>query len=113
MNRKIISGAYSRRKFLYDLSMHAGMAAFAINGVGLLSSCEENTKGGVPNEKPDQMSGKNQKKLGVALVGLGGYAGGQLAPALQQTKNCYLAGIVTGTPSKAASWKSKYNLADA
>jgi len=32
-------------------------------------------------------------KLGVALVGLGSYARYELAPALQQTKNCHLAGI--------------------
>lgn len=50
------------------------------------------------------------KKMGVALVGLGGYSRGQLAPALQQTKNCYLAGIVTGTPAKADEWSKKYNI---
>lgn len=53
---------------------------------------------------------KQAGKLGIALVGLGGYAGGQLAPALQQTEHCYLAGIVTGTPSKAETWKEKYNI---
>jgi glucose-fructose oxidoreductase len=51
-------------------------------------------------------------RLGVALVGLGYYSTDLLAPALQQTKNCYLAGIVTGTPSKAESWKAKYNIPD-
>jgi glucose-fructose oxidoreductase len=35
-----------------------------------------------------------------------------LAPALQLTKNCFLAGIVTGTPSKAETWKKKYNIPD-
>lgn len=54
----------------------------------------------------------NKNKIGVALAGLGDYAAGQLAPALQQTEHCYLAGIVTGTPSKAAAWKEKYNIAD-
>jgi glucose-fructose oxidoreductase len=49
-------------------------------------------------------------KLGVALMGLGYYATDLLAPALQQTKNCYLAGIITGTPSKAEAWKQKYNI---
>ncbi len=49
-------------------------------------------------------------KLGIALVGLGYYSTDLLAPALQQTKNCYLAGIVTGTPSKAEAWKAKYNI---
>jgi glucose-fructose oxidoreductase len=46
------------------------------------------------------------------LVGLGYYSTDLLAPALQQTKNCYLAGIVTGTPAKAESWKQKYNIPD-
>ena len=50
------------------------------------------------------------KKLGIALVGLGSYAGGQLAPALLETEHCYLAGIVTGTKSKEAEWSKKYNI---
>jgi len=51
-------------------------------------------------------------RLGVALVGLGYYSTDLLAPALQQTKHCYLAGIVTGTPSKAETWKARYNIPD-
>ena len=60
------------------------------------------------------MSGKQKtnKKLGVALVGLGGYSTYQLAPALQDTAHCYLAGIVTGTPAKEKSWARKYNIPD-
>jgi glucose-fructose oxidoreductase len=57
-------------------------------------------------------TGKKKDRLGVALVGLGYYSTDLLAPALQQTKNCYLAGIVTGTPSKAEAWKTKYRIAD-
>ncbi len=53
---------------------------------------------------------KKKDRLGVALVGLGYYSTDLLAPAFQQTKNCYLAGIVTGTPSKAEAWKKKYNI---
>src|ERR1700754_2349489 len=55
---------------------------------------------------------RKKDRLGVALVGLGYYSTDLLAPALQQTKNCYLAGIVTGTPAKAAAWKAKYNIPD-
>src|SRR5687768_11145974 len=60
------------------------------------------------------LSATHQKneRLGVALVGLGYYSTDLLAPALQQTKNCYLAGIVTGTPAKAETWKQKYNIPD-
>jgi glucose-fructose oxidoreductase len=53
-----------------------------------------------------------KEKLGVALVGLGYYSTDLLAPALQKTKNCYLAGIVTGTPEKAEKWKKQYNIPD-
>ncbi|GGA81951.1 Gfo/Idh/MocA family protein [Puia dinghuensis] len=54
----------------------------------------------------------SKDKLGVALVGLGYYSTDLLAPALQQTRHCYLAGIVTGTPAKAQAWQKKYNIPD-
>lgn len=54
----------------------------------------------------------NKNKLGVALVGLGKYSTEQLAPALKQTKNCYLASIVSGTESKRNKWAKRYGLAD-
>ena len=57
-----------------------------------------------------QLSFRQKDRLGFALVGLGNYAGGQLAPALQQTKHCYLAGIVTGTPEKEGIWAEKYGI---
>lgn len=55
---------------------------------------------------------QKKKSLGVALVGLGYYSTDVLAPALQVTQHCHLAGVVTGTPSKGVSWKEKYKLAD-
>lgn len=51
-----------------------------------------------------------KEKLGIALVGLGLYSEGQLAPALQQTAHCYLAGIVTGSDEKAKKWAEQYNI---
>ena len=53
---------------------------------------------------------QGNKKLGVALVGLGSYSEYQLAPALQDTLHCYLAGIVTGTPDKEIKWADKYDI---
>ena len=53
---------------------------------------------------------KPKDKLGVALVGLGYYSTDLLAPSLQLTKHCYLAGVVTGTPSKAEAWMKKYGI---
>jgi len=53
---------------------------------------------------------KKKDKLGIALVGLGYYSTDLLAPALQLTEHCYLAGIVTGSPDKAKAWQQKYNI---
>ena len=57
-------------------------------------------------------SNNSKKKLGVALVGLGSYSTYQLAPALQKTKYCYLAGIVTGSPNKIPKWQKQYGIKD-
>jgi len=56
------------------------------------------------------MANTKTNKLGIALVGLGKYSGGQLAPALKETEYCYLAGIVTGTPDKATKWRKQYDI---
>ena len=53
-----------------------------------------------------------QKKLGVALVGLGYYSTDLLAPALQQTDHCELRGIVTGSPEKIPVWQKRYGIKD-
>ena len=92
----------TRRKFLHDL----GLAGLSIPLISTGNQCNND------KSKPEAVINKNKKdgKLGIALVGLGGYATGQLAPGLQQTEHCYLAGIVTGTPAKAQSWKEKYNI---
>jgi len=83
----------SRRKLIRDLTL--GSAAMLHSpALFSFSSC------------------KPKEKLGVALVGLGYYSTDLLAPALQQTKECYLAGIVTGTPAKADAWKKKYHIPD-
>jgi predicted dehydrogenase len=49
-----------------------------------------------------------EARLGVAIVGLGGYATGQVAPAIAETRLCRLAGIVTGTPATAAEWQERH-----
>ncbi|MEJ7740872.1 MAG: Gfo/Idh/MocA family oxidoreductase [Chitinophagaceae bacterium] len=83
----------SRRKAIKNITV--GGAAILLSPHSLLAATRQ-----------------KKEKLGVALVGLGYYSTDLLAPALQQTKNCYLAGIVTGTPAKAETWKSKYNIPD-
>jgi len=101
--KETMSNQNSRRKFLYNL----GLAGLSIPIISAFGKYDE-------TESPHQRINKNKNagKLGVALVGLGNYSAGQLAPALQQTEHCYLAGIVTGTPSKAEAWKAKYNIAE-
>lgn len=96
---------YSRRKFLRDVSF----ATLAMTGAKVLGSC------GAESNENRQLEKQNQKamgKLGIALVGLGRYSAGQLAPALKETEHCYLAGIVTGTPSKVDKWKKDYDIPD-
>lgn len=52
------------------------------------------------------------RKLGVALVGLGYYSRDLLAPALQLTQYCELRGIVTGSPEKIPVWQKQYAIKD-
>lgn len=100
-------GSRTRREFISDAAALAGGAALL--GAGLI--------GGPPVHASSpgraaafRRSAHSGKKLGVALVGLGSYATGQLGPALEETQRCYLAGIVTGTPAKAEAWKQKYGI---
>lgn len=84
----------NRRKFLGQVT--AGVAGVTLAYPGFANII-------IPQKKD---------KLNVALVGLGYYSTDLLAPALQLTKHCRLAGVVSGTPSKIESWKKQYNLPD-
>ncbi len=68
---------------------------------------------GLVTSAPGLWASTPRKRFGVALVGLGYYSRDLLAPALQLTQHCYLAGIVTGTPSKVPLWQEKYGIPDA
>ncbi len=90
----------SRRSFLQQIGIVGiGLPLLSAKGFQLALSPEEIF-----------MKNKQSGKMGIALVGLGGYATHQLAPALQKTTGCYLAGIVTGTPSKIPIWQEKYGI---
>ena len=82
----------TRRIFIKDTLIT--MAAISVAGKGF----------------PAILLPKAKEKLGVALVGLGYYSTDLLAPALQLTSHCYLAGIVTGTPEKATRWQKQYSI---
>ena len=85
---------YTRRKFITTLG--AGSALLMLPAI--------------PKFSETLFAG--DKKLGIALVGLGNYSTHELAPALQETSLCYLSGIVTGTPEKAERWKQRYDIPD-
>ncbi|MBK6264049.1 Gfo/Idh/MocA family oxidoreductase [Marivirga sp. S37H4] len=97
----------SRRTFIRKLSMGIGATTLGLHGLSAMAG------GTNPSPSPETLEKlQNGRKLGIALVGLGNYSRGQLAPALQETKLCKLSGIVTGSPEKIPEWKRKYNIAD-
>jgi glucose-fructose oxidoreductase len=81
----------SRREFIKKSSSAAAVAAFGF---------------------PSIILPKQKEKLGVALVGLGRYSRGRLAPGLQMTEHCELKGIVTGSPEKIPQWQEQYGIPD-
>jgi glucose-fructose oxidoreductase len=48
------------------------------------------------------------RKLGIAIAGLGGYATGQLKPALKLTQNVELRAVITGSPEKGQQWAREF-----
>lgn len=86
-----MTSTISRRTFLKQTG-----SALAISAIGF----------------PNIIIPQSQEKLGVALVGLGSYSSGRLAPGLQQTEHCELRGIVTGSPEKIPTWQQRYGIPD-
>jgi len=82
----------SRREFLKDAGKISA-AGLALSSVPFVSCVAQ-----------------DKKKLGVALVGLGDYSTKVLSRALKEATHCYLAGVVTGTPSKADEWAKQYDI---
>ena len=99
----------SRRQFLQRLSL--GLGAGLLTGPALADSLATSATSDAFGPASGEAL-RAGRKLGVALVGLGGYSRGQLAPALQKTQLCELRGIVTGSPTKVPEWKSKYGILD-
>jgi predicted dehydrogenase len=85
---------HSRRDFLKTTAL----AAASLQFIGGLSSCARASEPG--------------RKINFALAGLGNLSTYQLAPALQNTRFCRLAGIITGSPAKADRWKAQYGIPD-
>lgn len=87
---------FDRREFLKKAGLGVGLSALATSAFPF------------PNWSAPALP--EDEKLGVALVGLGGYSRGKLAPAFEHAKFCRLSGIVTGTPAKEKEWMDKYQI---
>lgn len=85
--------SFTRRAFIQTVSVGIGAIGSPASAAG-----------------PFERIGAN-RKLNVALCGLGRYAN-VLKRGFAESKHCQLAGVVTGTPAKAAQWKQDYKLAD-
>ena len=81
----------NRRTFISRVSVAA--AATGLSSIPFISVAQSVTE---------------QKKLGIALIGLGYYSTGVLMPALEQTQNVKLVGLVTGSPEKAKKYGDQY-----
>jgi glucose-fructose oxidoreductase len=80
--------------------MTLGAAALGGGARALAAQIAEITKGG-------------ERRPGVAIMGLGLYARGEIGPALAQTKLCRFAGVVTGSREKGHAWSRKYGFPEA
>jgi hypothetical protein len=94
-----LNNPFSRGHFLHQASLGLEGALWGLPALARALSLPDE---GFPDTSAATREAlQSGKKLGVALVGLGKYSEGELAPALEETKLCRLAGIVTGTPEKA------------
>lgn len=86
----------SRRDFLQKI----GLSALAVPLMPL---------SGLAEGRADVKEKYDGPILRVAIMGLGGY-GSRVAEALQSSVRAKLVGVISGTPSKIASWRTKYDI---
>jgi predicted dehydrogenase len=86
----------SRRDFLQKLTA----SAFALPFLPLDNLAAPRNSVQPPYEGP---------VLRVAIMGLGSY-GNRVAEAMKDCKMAKLVGVISGTPSKIADWRTKYNI---
>ena len=98
----------SRRRFLRQ---SVAGATGVLLAPGLIA-CGQSATATATSAAPAAPPPDNARKIGVALLGLGGYSKGQLAPALQLTQHCELRGLITGSPDKVPEWQDEYGVKD-
>jgi glucose-fructose oxidoreductase len=105
-----------RREFLARIACGAatlygpGCAGIAAHEQGRIENGEQPPVNPTLSSTNPKAATPAKTKLGVALLGLGHYASERLAPGLQLTRHCKLAGLVSGTPSKLAAWREQYDV---
>ena len=101
----------TRRRFLRQSVAASGL----LLAPGLIGCGSTGTASSGTNTAPASAPTGNapERPLGIAILGLGGYASGQIAPALQLTEHCKLRGLITGSPEKLPEWQGKYDVPDA
>jgi hypothetical protein len=87
----------SRRKFLQNITASA-LALPLLSRQEYFENINQAYK--MPYEGP---------VLRVAIMGLGSY-GTRVAEAMKDCTKAKLVGVISGTPSKIASWQAKYNI---
>ena len=99
----------TRRRFLRQSAAATGLLFVP----GLIGCTSGNSQASAEDPSPAPRRNDQDRKLGIAILGLGGYASGQIAPALQLTEHCELRGLITGSPEKLPEWQGKYNISEA
>jgi glucose-fructose oxidoreductase len=88
------------------------METFPVSRRGFIGRISAATMAMIVSSRLRAQAVRTEKKLGVALVGLGGYSRGLLGPALRQTEFCRLAAVVTGDRSKGEAWAREYGFSE-
>lgn len=83
---------FDRRDFLRKTAIGAGALLTSSLALSPIASC----------------ASPEEKKLGLALVGLGNYSTNKLGPALRHTRYCHLTGVVTGDQAKGRKWAADF-----
>lgn len=96
-------GKHSRREFLETSSRVLTAASLSIAAGGCAVNATQS--GSVPNATRRQ-----ERKLGWAVVGLGGYAVNQIMPRFAGSEHSRLVALVSGTPDKAKRLAREYEI---
>lgn len=103
-------------------ALQIGAGAVALAGMGGLSAAHAG-KGGKPQAVGQPFPSNaplpstpppppEDDSLGVAIIGLGGYALAQIMPSFPGARGCHIAAVVSGNPDKAKRVAEAYGLAE-